>query len=69
MGDLAIGTIVRRNCKNTIGHNSIGRIYQVSDTCYWVEIIVGKNRMEGWSTDAWSKNWCVPEALTPSWEV
>jgi len=72
MGDLAIGTIVRRDCEGTIGHDSIGEIYQVSPTCYWVKIIEGRNRMEGWRTDAWAKSWCEPIVSAdqaPAWEV
>lgn len=70
MDGLEIGTIVRRVCPDTIGHDSIGEIYEISDTCYWVKIIEGRNRMQGWSTDAWAKQWCQPCGFAkPAWEV
>jgi hypothetical protein len=72
MGDLAVGTVVRRDSDNCIGDGSIGVITAigVDSQCYWVSIIEGKNRMEGWETDAWFKGWCVPvEPDKPSWEV
>lgn len=71
MVTLSVGDFVRRVCPGTIGHNSIGYIYEVSDTCYWVKITEGAGRMEGWDTDAWSKSWCVPTTpqRKPAWEV
>jgi hypothetical protein len=66
------GDLVIRNCPGTLGHGSIGKIESETFDCYWVTIIEGKNRMEGWDKDAWSKAWCIPYITynkEPDWEV
>lgn len=73
MDDLTVGTVVRRDSDGALGDGSVGIITSVSikHNCYWVDIIEGKNRMEGWATDAWAKNWCTPinYNVKPQWEV
>jgi hypothetical protein len=66
---LTIGSLVIRNCPGNIGHGSVGEIKAETTRFYWVKIIEGYNRMEGWSEDAWSKNWCIPYNREPDWEV
>jgi len=70
---LPIGTTVRRVSNGCIGDGSIGIItsYGIDSKCYWVEIIHGMNKMEGWKTDAWCMDWCEPIAYTHTadWEV
>ena len=72
MDGLQVGDIVQRVCEGTIGDGSIGEIYQISDTCYWIKILEGRGKMRGWNIDAWAKNWCVPIDLVEresDWEV
>jgi hypothetical protein len=70
---LPIGTTVRRDCLGCIGDGSIGIItaHGIDSKCYWVAIINGKGAMDGWETDAWAQDWCVPIDFNnePTWEV
>jgi len=78
MSEIVAGTLVRRNCPGILGHDSTGIVLRMSDvgTAYWVRIIEGRNRMEGWTEDAWAVDWCEPVDLsyiqrypTPTWEL
>ena len=66
-----IGEWVIRNCPSIIGDGSIGEVLKDNGGTYWVRIIVGKNKMQGWNNDAWAKVWCVPylDTTKPDWEV
>ena len=66
-----IGDLVERCCPSTIGHESIGEIVEDRGPVYWVRILVGRNGMQEWKQDAWTKSWCIPylNSETPDWEV
>lgn len=69
--ELELGTMVRRKKEAGFGSGTIGEIveYSKSGKCYWVKILEGKNGMEGWRHDAWSKNWTTPIKQPHTWEV
>ena len=65
-----IGDWVERHCPGEMGHKSIGQVLEDCGQTYWVRIIEGRNRMQGWDRDAWSKAWCIPYLTRePDWEI